>query len=238
LTENILDIDTFTLSVVIPVFNEVSTIEKLIERVKSSPIKKTEVIIIDDYSTDGTRELLMTKLEPLVDRVVYQDRNYGKGCALQTGFARATGDIVIVQDADLEYDPDQYPMLVKPILEDRADVVYGSRFMGGGPHRVVYFWHYVGNRMLTLMSNMFTNVNLTDMETCYKVFRRELIQSIELHEKRFGIEPEMTAKIAKRHVRIYEMGITYYGRTYEEGKKIGWKDGMKAVWCILKYNLL
>jgi glycosyltransferase involved in cell wall biosynthesis len=181
--------------------------------------------------------LIKSKLESQVARVVYQDKNYGKGYALKTGFAHATGDVVLVQDADLEYDPRQYPALIEPILADRADVVYGSRFQGAGPHRVVYFWHYVGNRMLTLLSNMLTNINLTDMETCYKVFRRDLIQSIDIREHRFGFEPEITAKIARCQARIYEIGITYYGRTYAEGKKIGWKDGLKAVYCILKYNL-
>ena len=173
----------------------------------------------------------------MVDQVHFQDRNYGKGFALKAGFALATGDIVLVQDADLEYDPDQYPMLIEPIVQDRADVVYGSRFQGGGPHRVVYFWHSIGNQLLTLLSNMFTNINLTDMETCYKVFRREIIQSIDIQEPRFGVEPEMTAKIARMRVRIYEIGISYYGRTYDEGKKIGWRDGVHAIWCILKYNL-
>ena len=225
------------LSVVIPVYNELSTIEEIISRVKNAPVADKEVILVDDYSTDGTRELLETRLADQVDKVVYQDRNYGKGWALKAGFAEATGDIVLIQDADLEYDPQQYPLLIEPIVTDKADIVYGSRFVGGGPHRVVYFWHYVGNRFLTLISNMFTNINLTDMETCYKVFRREIIQSIDIEEKRFGFEPEITAKLARRRVRIYEVGITYYGRTYAEGKKIGWRDGMRAVWCILKYNL-
>ncbi len=225
------------LTIVIPVYNELPTLENIIARVKASPVPDKEIIIVDDYSTDGTRELLKDKLEAEVDRVVYQPQNYGKGAALRTGFQHATGDIVIVQDADLEYDPNEYPTLIRPIVNDEADVVYGSRFMGGGPHRVVYFWHYVGNRFLTLLSNMFTNINLTDMETCYKVFRREIIQSIEIRENRFGFEPEITAKIARRRLRIFEMGISYYGRTYDEGKKIGWKDGMRAIWCILKYNL-
>ncbi len=225
------------LSIVIPVYNELSTIEELINRVKASPVPDKEIIIVDDCSTDGTRELLRDKLSSLVDKIIYQPENAGKGAALRAGFQHATGDIVIIQDADLEYDPEQYPMLIEPIISDKADVVYGSRFMGGGPHRVVYFWHYIGNRLLTLLSNMFTNINLTDMETCYKVFRRELIQSIDIKENRFGFEPEITAKIAQKHVRIYEIGISYYGRTYDEGKKINWKDGVKAVWCILKYNL-
>lgn len=225
------------LTIVIPIYNELSTIEELVANVQQSPVDPKEIILVDDFSTDGTRELIREKLESQVAKVVYQPRNFGKGYALKTGFQHATGDIVLIQDADLEYDPAQYPALIEPILLDRADVVYGSRFQGGGPHRVVYFWHYVGNRLLTLMSNMFTNINLTDMETCYKVFRREIIHSIDIKENRFGFEPEITAKIAKKQVRIYEMGITYYGRTYSEGKKIGWKDGMKAIWCILKYNL-
>ena len=225
------------LSIIIPVYNELSTLEEIVMRVKNSPIDDKEIIIVDDFSTDGTRDLIEEKIKAQVDRVIYQDRNYGKGFALKAGFAAATGDIVMVQDADLEYDPDQYPMLIEPIVKDQADVVYGSRFQGGGPHRVVYFWHYVGNRALTLLSNMFTNINLTDMETCYKVFRREIIQTIDIKEPRFGFEPEITAKLARKRVRIYEMGISYYGRTYDEGKKIGWRDGVHAIWCILKYNL-
>ncbi|MCK4606817.1 MAG: glycosyltransferase family 2 protein [candidate division Zixibacteria bacterium] len=225
------------LTIVIPVYNEVSTIEALLSRVNNSPIPDKQIILIDDCSTDGTRELIKERLEDQVDRVIYQPENCGKGFALKTGFKHATGDIVLIQDADLEYDPRQYPMLIEPIVNDMADVVFGSRFVGAGPHRVVYFWHYVGNRLLTLLSNMLTNINLTDMETCYKVFRREVIQSIDIKENRFGFEPEITAKIARKRVRIYEIGISYYGRTYEEGKKIGWRDGVKAVWCILKYNL-
>jgi len=225
------------LSVIIPVYNELSTIEEIVQRVKASPVEDLEIILVDDYSTDGTRDLLEEKLKSQVDRIIYQDRNYGKGYALKTGFQHATGDIVIVQDADLEYDPNQYPEMIRPIVENKADVVYGSRFMGAGPHRVVYYWHYVGNRLLTLLSNMFTSINLTDMETCYKAFRRDLIQSIDIKEDRFGFEPEITAKVARKKARIYEIGISYYGRTYNEGKKIGWKDGVKAIWCILKYNL-
>ncbi len=237
MAEKRLTLENVKLSIIIPVYNEVSTLEELINAVKSAPVPNKEIILVDDYSTDGSRELIKEKLESQVAKVIYQPKNFGKGYALKSGFAEATGDIVLVQDADLEYDPIQYPSLIEPILSNRADVVYGSRFMGGGPHRVVYFWHYIGNRLLTLLSNMFTNINLTDMETCYKVFRREIIQSIDIKENRFGVEPEMTAKIAKKNVRIYEMGITYYGRTYSEGKKIGWKDGMKAIYCIVKYNL-
>ncbi|HOP06808.1 MAG TPA: glycosyltransferase family 2 protein [candidate division Zixibacteria bacterium] len=225
------------LSIIVPVYNELSTLEKLVAAVRNAPVESKEIILVDDFSTDGTRDLIKDKIEAIVDKVIYQDQNYGKGYALKTGFQHATGDIVLIQDADLEYDPRQYPMLIEPILSDQADVVYGSRFQGGGPHRVVYFWHYVGNRFLTLLSNMFTNINLTDMETCYKVFRRDLIQSIDIQENRFGFEPEITAKIARRNVRIFEVGITYYGRTYSEGKKIGWRDGVKAVYCIVKYNL-
>jgi glycosyltransferase involved in cell wall biosynthesis len=231
------DLTNITLTIVIPVYNELSTIEEIVTRVSAAPVPNKEIILVDDYSTDGCREFIKEKLESRVAKVIYQSRNFGKGYALKTGFQHATGDIVLIQDADLEYDPNQYPNLIEPIVTGRADVVYGSRFMGGGPHRVVYFWHYIGNKLLTLMSNMFTNINLTDMETCYKVFRREIIQSIDIKEKRFGFEPEITAKLARKQVRMYEMGITYYGRTYEEGKKIGWKDGMKAIWCILKYNL-
>ncbi|NEQ87423.1 MAG: glycosyltransferase family 2 protein [Moorea sp. SIO2I5] len=225
------------LSVIIPCFNEVNTIASVIEAVKASPVKECEIIVVDDYSTDGTREILESSLEAQIDHVVYHHKNRGKGAALRTGFGLATGDIVIVQDADLEYDPQEYPWLMQPIIDGKADVVYGSRFAGGGPHRVVYYWHMVGNKFLTMLSNMFTNINLTDMETCYKAFRRELIQSIKIEESRFGFEPEITAKVARKKCRIYEVGISYYGRTYEEGKKIGWRDGFRAIFCILKYNL-
>jgi glycosyltransferase involved in cell wall biosynthesis len=224
------------LSVVIPCYNELATVAEVIEAVRSSPVGDVEIIIVDDFSTDGTRDLLK-RLESRVDRVVYHDRNRGKGAALRSGFQAATGDLVVVQDADLEYDPNEYPALIAPILKNKADVVFGSRFMGGAPHRVVYFWHMIGNRFLTLLSNMFTNLNLSDMETCYKVFRREVIQSISLVEDRFGFEPEITAKVARQGCRIYEVGISYYGRTYKEGKKISWKDGVRAVYAILKYNL-
>lgn len=225
------------LSIVIPCFNEVETIAAVIDAVKSSPIRNQEIIIVDDCSNDETRELLATQLESQVDRVIYHAKNRGKGAALRTGFAAVTGDIVIVQDADLEYDPQEYLLMIEPILKNQADVVFGSRFLGRGPHRVVYYWHRVGNGFLTLLSNIFTNINLTDMETCYKAFRREIIQSIQICEDRFGFEPEITAKVSKLNCRIYEVGISYYGRTYQEGKKIGWKDGLRAIFCIIKYNL-
>ncbi len=226
------------LSVVIPVYNEADTIEQIVEAVRASEVDDLEIILVDDGSTDGTRDVLREKIEPKVERVIYHERNQGKGAALRSGFALATGDVVIVQDADLEYDPREYPKLIEPIAAGRADVVFGSRFAGGEPHRVLYFWHYVVNRFLTLLSNMFTNLNLTDMEVCYKVFRREILQKIRIEEDRFGFEPEITAKVAKLGCRIYEVGISYAGRTYGEGKKIGWRDGIRAIWCILKYNLL
>src|SRR6266576_562284 len=217
------------LSVVIPSYNERSTIEAVVEAVRSAPVEDLESIVVDDGSTDGTRELLKGKPPGWVDKIVLQEGNFGKGAALRAGFQAATGDLVIVQDADLEYEPSEYPILLAPIMEDRADVVFGSRFMGGRPHRVVYFWHMVGNRFLTLLSNMFTNLNLTDMETCYKVFRRELLHRITIEEDRFGVEPELVAKVARTGARIYEVGISYYGRTYAQGKKIGWKDGITAI---------
>jgi glycosyltransferase involved in cell wall biosynthesis len=225
------------LSVVIPCYNERPTIEAVVEAVRSAPVEDLEIIVVDDGSTDGTRELLKSKPPGWVDKIVLQQGNFGKGAALRAGFQNATGDVVIVQDADLEYDPSEYPILVAPILEDRADVVFGSRFMGGRPHRVVYFWHMVGNRFLTLLSNMFTNLNLTDMETCYKVFRREFLEGLTIEENRFGFEPEITAKVAKAGSRVFEVGISYNGRTYEEGKKIGWRDGVRAIYVIVKHNL-
>lgn len=225
------------LSVVIPCYNEVNTLQEIVSAVRSSGYEDLEIIVVDDYSTDGSRDLLKGELSSEIDKVLFHDRNLGKGAALRTGFKAATGDLVIVQDADLEYDPREFPKLAAPILEGRADVVYGSRFAGGESHRVLYYWHSLGNAFLTTLSNMFTNINLTDMETCYKMFRREVIQSLDLKENRFGFEPEVTAKLAHKGVRIYEVGISYSGRTYEEGKKIGWKDGVRAIYAILKYNL-
>lgn len=227
------------LSIIIPCFNEVNTIEQIVDAVNNSPYPDKEIIIVDDFSHDGSREKLRDLIAQSgkVSKVLYHDINQGKGAALRTGFAAATGDIVIVQDADLEYDPNQYPVILQPIISGKADVVIGSRFMGSEPHRVVYFWHRVGNGFLTLLSNMFTNLNHTDMESCYKAFRREIIQGIKIEENRFGFEPEIIAKISKLDCRIYEVGISYFGRTYSEGKKIGWKDGVRAIICIIKYNL-
>ena len=227
----------FTLSVIIPCFNEINTIEEIIKRVKGSSVKSKQIIIIDDCSTDGTADFLRNIKDESI-QVIFNNNNQGKGSAILKGIEYATGKISIIQDADLEYDPNEYEKIIEPILLNKADVVYGSRFQGAAPHRVVYFWHRAGNGFLTLLSNIFTDINLTDMETCYKAFRTEILKSIKIREKRFGIEPEITAKVARLNCRIYEVGISYYGRTYEEGKKIGWKDGVRAIWCILKYNLL
>ena len=227
------------LSVVIPCYNELETIDATIDAVAAAPYADKEIIVVDDASSDGTREKLRNEIEQSgrVHKVLYHEVNQGKGAALRTGIRSAVGDIVLIQDADLEYDPQEYPRLVEPILTGKADVVFGSRFAGGDARRVLYFWHRMGNGLLTLMSNMFTNLNLTDMETCYKVFRREIIQSVTIEESRFGFEPEITAKVSKLGCRIYEVGISYFGRTYAEGKKVGWKDGVHAIVCIVKYNV-
>jgi len=224
------------LSVVMPVYNEQATLRQVVERVLSVPLD-LELLCVDDGSTDGSREILGELETQYRIRVLLQPKNMGKGAALRRGIEAASGDFVVIQDADLEYDPCEYPLLLEPLLQGKADVVYGSRFLGGRPHRVLYFWHSVGNWLLTLFSNALTDLNLTDMETCYKVFRRDVIQSIRLEEDRFGFEPEVTVKVAKRRLSVYEVGISYWGRTYEEGKKIGWKDGFRALWCLLKYSI-
>jgi glycosyltransferase involved in cell wall biosynthesis len=225
------------LSIIIPCYNEKVTIAELLHRVKASPVEEKEIILVDDGSTDGTTELITTQLVGLVDKVVYHDCNLGKGAAITSGLREVSGDLVIIQDADLEYDPNEYPLLMAPLLAGNADVVYGSRFSGGGPHRVHMFWHYVGNKFLTILSNMFTNLNLTDMETCFKLCRADIIRDITIQQKGFGVEPELTAKLARKKCRIYEIGISYYGRSYAEGKKISWKDGLKALYVIVKYGI-
>ena len=233
-----------TLSILIPVYNEEDNIQKILDRVRAVTLVNNiakQIVIVNDCSTDGTEELVLRYIEKHNDiQIEYQkhSRNKGKGRAINTALKMVKGDFVIIQDADNEYDPEEYNLLLKPIIDNYADVVYGSRFMGGNPHRILFFWHRLGNNFLTFLSNMFSNLNLTDMETCYKMFSREVIHSIEIKENRFGIEPEITAKMAKiKGIRIYEVGISYYGRTYEEGKKIGWKDGFRAIYCILKYNI-
>ena len=223
-------------SIIIPCYNEHATIRQVIRAVRSAALADMEIIVVDDASTDGTAELLAGDVALLADKIIFHPVNQGKGAALRSGFAAATGEVVLVQDADLEYNPDDYQVLLEPIFAGRADAVFGSRFMGGRPHRVVYFWHMVGNKFLTLLSNMCTNLNLTDMETCYKAFRRSAVGDLQIQENRFGFEPEITAKLARSKCRIYEVGISYDGRTYEEGKKIGWKDGIRAIYAILKYN--
>ncbi len=225
------------ISIIIPCFNEVDTIEKIVEKVKSQNQYEKEIIIIDDFSTDGTREVIKRRLNEKIDKLLLNSKNFGKGYSVRQGIEISTGDIILIQDADLEYDPSDYSKLIEPIKSGYADVVYGSRFVGSEEKRVLFFWHSIGNFILTFLSNMFSNLNLTDMENCYKVFRSEIIKNIKLYENRFGFEPEITAKIAKKKYRIYEVGVKYYGRTYEQGKKIGWKDGFSAIKCIIKYNL-
>src|SRR5881398_1455308 len=224
-------------SIVIPCYNEKDTIEKIVEAVRGAAIESKEIIVVDDCSQDGTKAVLEERVAQIADRIIYHPANRGKGAALRSGFAAATGEIILVQDADLEYSPEDYPALLEPLMSDKADVVFGSRFMGGRPHRVLFFWHMVGNKFLTLLSNMLTNINLTDVETGYKAFKAPLIKSIQIEENRFGVEPEIIAKLARTGCRIYEVGISYSGRTYAEGKKINWKDGLRAIYAIFKYNL-
>tara|TARA_Y100000590_G_scaffold455057_1_gene602975 strand:- start:2245 stop:2949 length:705 start_codon:yes stop_codon:yes gene_type:complete len=225
------------LSIVIPCYNEVKTISIIIKKIKEISPYNNEIIVVDDFSNDGSRELLNELFKNEINTLVLNEKNFGKGYSVRKGIEKASGDIVLIQDADLEYDPSDYKKLVEPIINNRADVVYGSRFLGSSERRVLFYWHSLGNKILTTMSNIFTNLNLTDMENCYKVFKSDLIKSVELVENRFGFEPEVTAKIAKKKVRIFEVGVNYYGRSYKEGKKITWKDGFSAIWCILKYNL-
>src|SRR5438876_12152678 len=237
LTRTELTLKEMKVSIVIPCYNEKATIEKIVEAVRSAAISSREIIIVDDCSQDGTRAVLEENVSQMVDRIIYHQINRSKGAALRSGFAAASGDIILVQDADLEYNPKDYPALLEPLVSGKADAVFGSRFMGGRPHRVLFFWHMVGNKFLTLLSNMLTNLNLTDIETGYKAFRAALVKSIQIEENRFGVEPEIIAKLARTGCRIYEVGISYSGRTYAEGKKINWKDGVRAIYAILKYNL-
>jgi glycosyltransferase involved in cell wall biosynthesis len=226
------------LSILIPCFNERKTIEEILLRVEACAYQPKEIVIIDDYSTDGTRDILRNRPAQDSEQIIFHEKNQGKGAALKAGIAAATGDIIIIQDADLEYDPNDIPRIIQPIVAGRADIVYGSRFIGGEAHRVLYFWHRIGNGLLTLLSNMMTDLNLSDMETCYKAFRSEIIKKIKLEEMRFGFEPEITAKISKLpNIRVFEIGISYHGRTYSEGKKIGWKDGVRALYCVIKYTI-
>ena len=224
-------------SIVIPCYNERNTIEKIVETVRNAPLENKEIVIVDDGSQDGTQSVLKERISQIVDQIIYHPVNRGKGAALRSGFAAASGDIILVQDADLEYDPADYPVLLEPLMSGKADAVFGSRFMGGRAHRVLFFWHMAGNRFLTLLSNIFTNLNLTDVETGYKAFKAPLIKAIQIEEDRFGVEPEITAKLARTGCRIYEVGISYSGRTYAEGKKINWRDGLRAIYAILRYNL-